>query len=199
VVKHFKLLDKVLNFSAERYFKTAGDLFVYEGDYETALNMVNKTLEIEPDNTRALVLKGDILFCLNQDLEALKVLNRAIELNGQCAEAYISKAGILDVLGKHREALYCCNQAMAHIGKHNEYLLSTLYDQKLVLLVRLKKYREAQRLLAESNSSLTQEDYHYLSSCYRPFLDRGCKSRGEIREKAQKLSLKVIHGASHAP
>ena len=34
-------LTKVLNFSAERYLKTAGDLFIYEGDYESALHMLH--------------------------------------------------------------------------------------------------------------------------------------------------------------
>ncbi len=199
VVKHFKLFNKVLNFSAERYFKTAGDLFIYEGDYEMALDMINKTLELEPDNTRALVLKGDILFCLNQDLEALTVLNKAIALDEKCAEGYISKAGVLDVLGKPREALQCCNRAMEFITRQNDYLLPTLIDQKLVLLVRLKKYREAQHLLNSATELLNPEDYNFLSSCYRPLLDRGFRHRGNVDDKARKLSLKIINGATGTP
>ena len=55
-----KFLTKVLNMSAERYLKTAGDLFIYEGDYASALHMVEKTLEIEPGDLRALVLRGPV-------------------------------------------------------------------------------------------------------------------------------------------
>lgn len=199
MVKHFNLLNKVLNFSAERYLKTAGDLFIYDGDYETALAMVEKTLEIESHDTRALVLKGDILFCMNRDLEALQCFNDALQLNPLCAEAYISKASVLDILTKHREALECCNRAFMLITRNNEYLLSTLYDQKIALLVRLKRYREAQQLLATAADVLSGDEYTYLLSCYKSFIQRGCQDRTETRDKAERLSLRVITGNQVVP
>ncbi len=76
MVQQLQFLKNVLNMSAERYLRTAGDLFVYEGDYESALMMVDKTLAIQPEDTRALVLRGDILYCLNKDFEALSVFNK---------------------------------------------------------------------------------------------------------------------------
>ncbi len=192
MVKH--LLNKVLNFSAERYLKTAGDLFIYDGDYETALSMVDKTLEIDADDTRALVLRGDILFCLNRDLEALQSFNRALKLNPLCTEAYISKASVLDILGKPREALECCNRAFLLITRQNEYLLPSLFDQKIVLLTRLKKYREAQQILQEASQRLSGEEYNYLVSCYKHWIDRCCQERYQVRQKADSLALKVING-----
>ena len=189
------MLNKVLNFSAERYFKTAGDLFIYEGDYEAALAMVEKNLELTPQDIRALVLKGDILFCLNRDMEALQVLNQALELNQHCAEALISKAGVLDVLGQHREALHCCEQALPLIDAHKQYLFSTVVDQKLVLLIRLKKYREAQQVLSTAKQYLEPDDYRSLLAAYRPLLDR---IRKELREKRHsgsseaQVTLKLI-------
>jgi tetratricopeptide (TPR) repeat protein len=193
-VKHFNLLNKVLNFSAERYLKTAGDLFIYDGDYETALSMVDKTLEIEPDDTRALVLKGDILFCLNRDLEALQYFNRALKADPNCAEAYISKASVLDILGKQRDALECCKRAYILITRQNEFLLPSLYDQKLSLLVRLRKFREAYQLLMESSNRLGSEEFNYLVTCYKAFIERGCQERSNSKERAQKLALQVIAG-----
>ena len=50
-----QLLKKVLNFSAERYLKTAGDLFIYHSDYAGALEMVDKALTHDETDTRALV------------------------------------------------------------------------------------------------------------------------------------------------
>lgn len=196
VVKTFNLLNKVLNFSAERYLKTAGDLFIYDGDYETALSMVDKTLEIEADDTRALVLRGDILFCLNRDLEALQSFNQALKLNPLCTEAYISKASVLDILGKPRESLECCNRAFLLITRQNEYLLPSLFDQKLILLARLKKYREAQLLLQDASKRLSNEEYNYLLGCYKHWIDRCCQERLQVRQRAEKLSLKVLDGAA---
>ena len=193
-MKHFKFLNKVLNFSAERYLKTAGDLFIYDGDYETALYMVEKTLEIDANDTRALVLKGDILYCLNRDIEALQTFNQVLKLDELCVEAYISKASVLDVLGKDRDSLDCCNRALELMGQKFSYLYSTVLEQKLILLIRLKKYREARQILDDAADRLTRDDYQYLAASFLPELERQVKGRKELRERATELALKVITG-----
>ena len=147
------ILNKVLNFSAEMYLKNAGDLFVYQGDYDAALAMVDKTLELQPDDSRAMVLKGDILYCLNRDLEALQMFNKVLEYYPECIEAHISKAGVLDVLGKTKESLKCCNKAFELFEPKYRFLLPSLYDQKIQLLVRLKQYRQAQKMLETATGS----------------------------------------------
>jgi tetratricopeptide (TPR) repeat protein len=185
-------LNKVLNFSAERYLKTAGDLFIYEGDYVSALGMVEKTLEIEPKDLRALVLRGDILYCLNRDQDALESLNQALGINPYSVEALISKAGVMDVLGKYREALECCNRAFAQILPHQNFLLPSLYDQNIVLLLRLKKYRQAQLLLRNAENRLPKEEHEYLLSCYSHILTRFSETRQKARAKAKALNLALL-------
>ncbi|WP_373533210.1 tetratricopeptide repeat protein [Vampirovibrio sp.] len=185
-------LSKVLNFSAERYLKTAGDLFIYEGDYESALGMVEKTLEMEPQDIRALVLRGDILYCLNRDQEALETFNRALVINPHSVEALISRAGVLDVLGKYREALECCNRAFEQILPYQKFLLPSLYDQNIVLLLRLKKYRQAQLLLRGSENRLPKEEHEYLLSCYSHILTRLSETRQKSRAKAKALNLALL-------
>lgn len=189
-----RLFKKVLNFSAERHLKTAGDLFIYHSDYEGAMELVKKALAHDPEDTRALVLYGDILFCLNRDIDALNILNKALSLNNKLAEAYISKAGVLEVLGKFREALDCCKEALNHIKPDKRYLLSSLFYQQLVLLIRLKRFREAQRLLDRIHQYLDEEDVDYLNACYRGLLDQLCNKRQQIRERAKRLSIQVIDG-----
>ncbi len=188
----FNLISKVLNFSAERYFRTAGDLFIYEGDYDSALNMVEKTLELDAENVRALVLKGDILFCLNEDLKALQALNKAIEINNTCAEAYISRAGVLDVLGKYRAALDSCDLALAQVDSSIDYLLPTLCDQKLSLLVRLKKYRQAQLFLKQCRRKMTDGDFEGLCYGYQSLLDSQCRTRKTEGSTSRKQHLRLV-------
>ncbi len=185
-------LSKVLNFSAERYLKTAGDLFIYDGDYESALYMVEKTLEIEPDDIRALVLRGDILYCLNRDQEALDTFDRVLSMDPDSVEALISKAGVLDVLGKYREALACCTHAFQKIRPHQAFLLPSLYDQNIVLLLRLKKYRQAQMLLKAAEGTLSKEESQYLLANYSHILARLSENRQKMRAKADLLSLEVL-------
>jgi tetratricopeptide (TPR) repeat protein len=185
-------LSKVLNFSAERYLKTAGDLFIYDGDYESALYMVEKTLEIEPDDIRALVLRGDILYCLNRDQEALDTFDHVLSMDPDSVEALISKAGVLDVLGKYREALACCTHAFQKIRPHQAFLLPSLYDQNVVLLLRLKKYRQAQLLLKTAENRLNKEENQYLLANYSHILERLSQNRQKMRAKADQLSLEVL-------
>lgn len=187
-----KFLSKVLNFSAERYLKSAGDLFIYEGDYESALRMVEKTLEIEPQDVRALVLRGDILYCLNRDQEALDTFDTALSINPDSVEALISRAGVLDVLGKYREALECCTRAFEQIQPYQNFLLPSLYDQNIVLLLRLKKYRQASLLLRSGESRLGKDDYQYLLSSYSHILTRLSESRRQARHRAHKLNLSLL-------
>lgn len=184
-----RFLAKVLNISAERYLKTAGDLFIYEGDYESALYMVEKTLELEPRDTRALVLRGDILYCLNRDQDALETFDRVLAINPDSVEALISKAGVLDVLGKYREALLCCNMAFQKIRSHQAYLMPSLFDQNMVLLLRLKKYRQASRLMKAAGEMLSTEEYHFLMGSYKHILDRLTRERQKTRSRAAHLSL----------
>lgn len=193
-----QLFKKVLNFSAERYLKTAGDLFIYHSDYFGALGQVEKALESDPNDTRALVLYGDILFCLNRDAEALTALNQALTLNSNLPEAYISKAGVLEVMGKYREALLCCKQAFEYIQLQKEYLLPSLFDQQLTLLIRLKRYREAQRLLEVIDTLLEQEDADYLQASYRGLIDQSCKRRRQKSVKS-KSPLSVLNGGQVLP
>lgn len=190
-----KFLSKVLNISAERYLKTAGDLFIYEGNYESALLMVEKTLEITPEDVRALVLKGDILYCLNRDLEALDSFNKVLSLEPGSVEALISKAGVLDVLGKYREAAECCQQAFQLMKPHQAFLLPSLYEQNIILLLRLKKYRKAQFLLKNAENRLPKDEYQYLLGSYSHILERLSQNRRQAKLRAGKLALEVVQNS----
>ncbi len=183
MVQQLQFLKNVLNMSAERYLRSAGDLFVYEGDYESALMMVDKTLAIQPEDTRALVLRGDILYCLNKDFEALSVFNKVLDKTPSCIEAYVSKASVLEVMGKYREALTSCNTAFELIQAGSGYLLPTLFDQKLMLLTRLRKIGEAHALLEEAKERLKPSEFEFLHVTYRPILNEFIRYKQNRRTK----------------
>ena len=192
-VRTMQLLKQVLNFSAQRHLKAAGDLFIYHSDYDGSLKQVEKALALEPSNTRALVLYGDILFCLNRDAEALRAFSKAIEINETLVEAYLSKAGVLEVMGRFREALDLCEAAIAMIGEEKDYLLPNAYDQVIVLMIRLKRYRRAQQVLAQTAQFLTPEDHNYLQSCYGRVLQQIVDKRRSARhDKRQPTPIMAL-------
>jgi len=188
------LLKNIFNMSAERFLKTAGDLFIYHSDYEGALDMVERVLEMEPNDARAMVLHGDILFCLNRDVEALRVLTHAIEKNPNLPEAYISLAGVLEVLGKHREALKSCRKALPLIAPPKEYLYPSLFDQQIILLIRLSRFRQAQLVLEEAEQYMNGDDYKGFVANYRDLLDQ-CRKRKQRSESEPKPRLTLCPAA----
>lgn len=185
-------LSKILNISSERYLKTAGDLFIYQGDYEAALHMVEKTLAVDPDEVRALVLRGDILYCLNRDEDALESFSRALALDPANVEAWISRAGVLDVLGRPRDALACCQEAFRSMRPRKAYLLPCLFEQNLSILIELKRYRPARDLLDAAETQLHRKEYKALLANYGYALDALLQERRQIFRRARRLSMRLV-------
>jgi tetratricopeptide (TPR) repeat protein len=189
-------LSKVFNLSSERYLKTAGDLFIYDGNYEAALDMVDKTLAIAPDEVRALVLRGDILYCLNRDNDALQCFETALTVDENSVEAWISKASVLDALGRPQEGLTCCLEAFERLQDNQGYLLLCLVDQQLSLLIQMRRYRQAKALMALSVKELNREEALSLLETHGPALDSLGRRRNRSVEKAQRQSLRVLPAIS---
>ena len=183
---------KVTNLLVEKLIREASDNFSYNRDYELALEQVERALKIDHDNVKALILKGDILFCIDMDENALECFETAIKIDPTSAEAYGSKAGTLDVLGRQEEALCFCEKAFEFIKPKDKFLLTSLFDQKIALLIRMKRFEEAKRNLNLAIKTLNDEDADYLFNCYKVMIENYCRLRQKKLAKAEKLSLKVI-------
>jgi tetratricopeptide (TPR) repeat protein len=181
---------KVYYIEAERLVKTANDNFVFFRDCESALEQAEAVLKIDPENAGAYVLKGNIFFCANETDTALEYYEKALSVDPYCAEAHSLKANILDNRGILTEALESCNRAFESIKKRDYELLTQLYDQKMAILIKMRKYEEAKKTLRESFENLSEEDGLYLASCYREAIEnlgREKRRRREIAEKRLRL------------
>ena len=112
-----KISKKIYNLKAEKLVREAYDNFLYFKDYEMALEQVEKVLELDSSNDRALILKGNIFFCLDEKDMAFECFEKALEIDPYSAEAYSLKANILDIKGKEEEALECCEKAFKNLKK----------------------------------------------------------------------------------
>jgi tetratricopeptide (TPR) repeat protein len=187
-----QLLRKVLNISAERYLKNAGDLFIFHNDLSGALSQVEKALDLDPADTRALVLYGDILFCLNRDIEALAALNKALEINPEIPEANISRANVLEAMGYYHEALKNCRAAQGYLTESKDYLLPSLYDQHVSILIRLKRFRQAMSLIETVSSRLSPEEADSIIFSYHTILSQQLAKRQGRQKKLEAPILKLI-------
>lgn len=187
-----RLYKKVSYLRVEKLVREASDNFAYFSDYAIALDQINAALEIEPDHVKALVLKGNILFYLNERTEAMVYFNKAISLDSGCAEAYGALAGTLDILGKQHDALYYCEKAFQNLSEKDNHLLPSLYDQKIAILVSMKRFEQARESLNNCVRALPEEDGNYLVSCYQTLIDNSCKEKQRKRKMASKIDLKVV-------
>jgi tetratricopeptide (TPR) repeat protein len=76
----------------EQLISDSESLYAEKGKDKRALHKIEQALEINPKDTRALVIKGRILFQLNRTKEALKSYDQAITIDPKCSEAYLERA-----------------------------------------------------------------------------------------------------------
>ncbi|MEM0951241.1 MAG: hypothetical protein AAGI66_03745 [Cyanobacteria bacterium P01_H01_bin.74] len=185
-----------LNFSLERYLRVAGEYFLLDEDHEAALQMVEKALLHNATDIRALILKGDILYCINADEAALAVFKKIVKIYPDCVEALISMATIYEHFGQYRKGLTCCETAFVTVREKNRALLPSLYDQTLSLLVLLNKYSQAKMLLKEARLELAKNEIDFLESAYKPIILNHLAQRKITQDRRQQLerpqSVKVV-------
>jgi len=186
-----KQSKKIFNIEAEKLVREASDNFIYFRDYEITLEQLDKVLEIEPNHVKALILKGNIFFCIDRDDEALECFEKALNIDPFSAEAHGSKANTLDVLGKIKEAYSCCEKAFKNLTPKDIHLLPSLYDQKIALLIKMKKYEDAKITLRSCYRYLNTEDSFKIAACYRDVIDSLLKEQ-KLRKKIATERFKLI-------
>jgi tetratricopeptide (TPR) repeat protein len=185
---------KIYSFRAEKLIREASESFIYFRDYEMALQKVEEAIRLDFDNVKALILKGNIFSSIEENSIALQCYDRALSIDPFSAEAYTSKANILDTEGSLEEALKCCCNAFNYSSKKDHLLLTSLYDQKISILIKMKKYEEAKFTLKESYKTLKEEDSSYIASCYRDIIENFQKEKKRKKRTAKKR-FKLIHSA----
>jgi len=186
-----KQSKKIFNIKAEKLVREASDNFIYFRDYEASLEQLDKVLELEPNHVKALILKGNIFFCVDKDMEALECFEKALSIDPFSAEAHGSKANTLDVLGKIKEAYACCEKAFNNLTSKDFNLLPSLYDQKIAILIKMKKYEEAQTTLRECYRYLNTEDSFKIAACYRDVISSLLKEQ-KYRKKIATERFTII-------
>jgi tetratricopeptide (TPR) repeat protein len=91
-------------------------LVAYQGsilrDYERALSLVERAIELDPGFAPSWYNKSFVLNSLGRNDQALEAIERAIYLNPEYHSSYYSKGWALTDLGKYEEALDCFREAI---------------------------------------------------------------------------------------
>ena len=95
--------------------------------YNSAIQLYNKALDINPNNHVAWYNKGLSLYNLGKYVEALQCYLKALSINPNYIEAWNSAGITLQILGENDDAIECYNKALYinpnHIqAQHNRNL-----------------------------------------------------------------------------
>ncbi len=82
------------------------------GRYDEALQLCNKSIEMDPNSSNAWGAKCTILLTLERYDEALQACDKTIELDPNLAAAWNNKGVALDNLDRYDEALQACNKSI---------------------------------------------------------------------------------------
>ena len=107
-------------------------------DHVSALDYINRSIALAPNNAVAYSNKGNILKVLERYQEALDILDISIKLNPNYAEAYNNRANAMLGLYQHEEALDWYDKAILL-----DPLYADAYSNKGNTLEYLHRYDEA--------------------------------------------------------
>ena len=157
-------------FEAERCYRQAQQLYLLEGDDQAALAAVDLALRVCPVKAKAMVLKAEILFSLGSYKTALSVIEDAIVARPGWAEPYLSKTNILAVLGRYSDANAACTEGMERVTEKSRYLMPSFIDQKISILLRLRRFREVTAMLNAASELLSDAEYAEVLNTYEKIL-----------------------------
>ena len=112
--------------------------FYEKKDYESALKIFDKAIELIPNDAGIWYNKGVILNNLNKFEDALKAYEKAIELKPNYAFAWNNKGVTLNELGKYEEAIKALDKAIELDPKN-----ATAWNNKGIPLDNLNKFEDA--------------------------------------------------------
>ena len=107
-------------------------------DFHKALDLINQSIAIAPNNGVAHSNRGNILKELGKYEEALMALDRAIELAPDYAEAYNNKGNVLQEMQRYQESLALYDKAISLQPNYAE-----AYSNKGNALELLRQHNQA--------------------------------------------------------
>lgn len=173
---------------AERLFREAEDDFFYFNNIASAIEKLENALMYLPNMLKALMLRANIAF-LEGDFDlALVYYKRAESFVPNNAKVLAGLANIYEITNQNDIAYEYIEKAMSCGCFRYSGLSKALVDLKFAVLIKLKRYSEAKKVLDASRSFLTIEDYSELQKNNLLIL----KQKLALQKKIEKINLKVV-------
>jgi tetratricopeptide (TPR) repeat protein len=94
--------------------------FFQAQNYGEAFNLIEQVLRLNPADTAALTLKGQLLGMANSFPEALTVIDQLLQINPNDALSWSMRGFVLTNLGHHQDALVAIDRSLALDARNPE-------------------------------------------------------------------------------
>jgi tetratricopeptide (TPR) repeat protein len=119
---------------------------VRQGLYDEAIEIYDRVLVMNPENTHAWNNRGVALFSADRSEEALECYDRSIEIDPENLDALRNRGYVLRSMGRMKEALQAYEQVMGAGGDENDL------ESMATLLVGTGMFAEALDCLNQAMS-----------------------------------------------
>lgn len=134
------------------YQEAKGRIALYRGHYEESEKIFNRLLDQDPYSAPYWNTLATSQFLRNDVHDSIESSEYSIAINPNDDEALLNKANGLFTLGNYKEALKYYER-YTHVGNH---ALGTAFQA--VVLMALKQYAKARRMLEDSIAEMTDDD-----------------------------------------
>lgn len=183
--KKYKIIADV---RAERLFREAEDDFFYFNKINEAIEKLEKALNFAPRMIKALLMRANISLIEGNLEEAFNFYLKAEIYAPQNVKILSGIANLYEMQNQNEKALEYIEKAFeVGVSKYSP-LNKALVDLKLSILIKQKKYLEAQKIINKAKSFLVKEDFAEIQANNLSIL----KQKLSLQKKLQQTNLKVV-------
>lgn len=157
-------INNVINIESEICFREAEDCFLYLNQPKKAVRKLNKAVKLTPSHYKSIILKADIRYMQGKIDEALDLYKSAYYFRPENSKILASIAMCLEAKEQHKEALKYCDRAFSNINGDNCSIYLSLYELKISILLKLKKYEQAKLFISSAKKRLSIDELFSLKN-----------------------------------
>jgi len=140
--------------NAKKFYK-AGTVFVEKNAYADAIVQFSKSVELDPDYTKAYIARAKAFELTGNDVQAAEDYKRAIVFLPKDSEVHYQAGRLFNRVGNYIEALHMLNRANSLSRKN-----LPAYQEKVITLIALEDFERAYQV-ADSAIQLKKNPLNY--------------------------------------
>ena len=180
--------DNISNVRTEKLFREAEDCFFFFKSPDAALDKLNEGLGLDPVHVKSLKLRADIKMSKRLFEEAFEDYSKAAALKPEDSNILLSVATCLKFKKEYKTALAFCEEAFRNLKSDVAALGIPLCDMKTSLLIKLKRYEDANCFVnnVKKSSRFNIDPASDFSG------GELLKKKMKLREKINRMNLKIV-------